>query len=90
MKGTRSPIKENEIKFCEYWKTNVLPNKNHITPGMLSTASGFLGIKISGGCSTCMRNDAINLNNKFQLLYPIYLEYISFQKSLDMINENNI
>lgn len=92
-------LTNGEINFMEYWKTNVIPNKTRVTSGMLDKASTFLNFQRSGNCTTCMKNDAITLNNKYRSLLNAYTEYLdkkkeeinywkSFKKEVDETRED--
>lgn len=86
----QQPLSDNEVKFCEYWEQNVLPRKDKISSDQLTKAGGFIGVKRSGNCAQCLRNDAIELNNRFQRLYSKYQEYQSWKKSQDLVNKQTV
>lgn len=87
----KSKLKSNEIEFMKYWEDVVLKNKNKITPGMLDYASNLLGANRTGNCSTCMKNDALEMNNKYNILLSVYnqhkLEISELQKEIEKTKE---
>lgn len=71
----KNDLSGQQIKFMNFWEGVVLLNKTRITSDMLDVASKYLNIKRSGNCSICMKNDAIEFNNRYKLLLPLYQQY---------------
>ena len=83
----RDGLTEAEINFCKYWKENVLTRPDRVSQTQLDIAANYINMRRTGNCSNCLHNDAVSLNNQFQLLYPKYLEMVSYQKSQALIVE---
>lgn len=86
----QQPLSENEINFCKYWEEVVMKRPDKIHSYMLDKAGGFIGVKRSGNCAQCLRNDAIELNNRYQRLFPKYKEYKSWLKNKELIEKQTI
>lgn len=78
------PLTENELEFMELWKTAVLPNKYRIDIGVVNRAAALLAYRRTGTCSSCNRNDVIDLNNQYNMLLDQYNRYLAeVQKQID-------
>lgn len=71
-------LSESEIRFCDFW-SEVVKTPHKVVSGSLDTASSILGIKRSGNCSTCLRNDVTVINNQYRLLLPAYQIYLELK-----------
>lgn len=66
----------NEIKFCEYFESTMLPNRRNINIEMLKQCEKILGGDLGiSDCSSCMHRVAVDLMNLYNRLVPSYQEY---------------
>lgn len=70
----RGQLTKNEIEFVELWEREVVPNKYRVQSDSINRAAALLNHHRTGNCQTCLRNDAINLNNFYRRLKPKYDE----------------
>lgn len=80
----KPPLNENEMRFMGIW-TEVLKKRYSIPSNRMDEAASLIGYKRSGNCSTCMRNDAIELNNIYMRLFEKYKLQLELDKSLELI-----
>ena len=67
---------DNEIKFCEYFETTMLPNRRNISMEMLKHCETLLGGSFGiQDCTSCMHRVAVDLMNLYNRLVPFYQEY---------------
>jgi len=86
MKTYVNRLTPNEVEFMRYW-TGVLKHKARITSGELDYAANLISHPRTGNCSTCLRTDAVNMNNTFRQLLPTYNQYLDDEKTLELIDE---
>lgn len=76
MENKKDIISEKQIEFMLFWETVIMKNKSNITSTMMDTCSSLTGMRRTGSCSTCLRNDLTELKNKYNLLLPVYKEHM--------------
>jgi hypothetical protein len=76
----------NEIMFCEYFETTMLPNRNNVSTDMVRHAGGLIGHPVNLSCRSCLHNSAIDLLNMFNRMKPVYDQY----KKDKEVKENDI
>jgi len=82
-------LSNEQIKFMEYWSSVVLKNKRNITTEMLNKSASFIKFKRSGGCSTCLKNDVLELNNIYNRLLDEYNKHLKDEETLEDLKELN-
>jgi hypothetical protein len=73
---------ENEIKFCEYFSSKILPNRRNVSTDMVRTAGDLIGLRTNTACSSCLHDSAIDLLNLYNRLLPAYEMFKTKQKEL--------
>lgn len=76
-KTIQMPLSENDIKFMEIWRNKVLTRKYNISMADVEEAAGYLAFRRSGTCSSCNRNDVIEMNNIYNRLNGQYEQYLA-------------
>jgi len=72
-----NPLNESDIAFMKLWKEKVLPNKHSINISDVDAAASLIKFHRSGNCSSCNRNDVIELNNLYNRLLGQYEYYLA-------------
>jgi hypothetical protein len=72
-----NPLSENDLAFMKIWQEKILANKNNINLSDLDTAAELIKHRRTGTCSSCNRNDVIDINNKYNQMLNQYNGYLS-------------
>lgn len=83
-------MSDNEIKFCDYFEKEMLPNRNKITTDMVREAASFVGYKFNGNCRSCLHDSAIDLLNLYNRMKPNWELYKKSQNEIHTKYEETI
>lgn len=89
----KAQLTDGEMSFMELW-SDIIKKKYSIPSNKLDEAANYIGYKRSGSCSTCLHNDAIEMNNIYMRLFEEYNVQLELNKSLKLLEnidnkENN-